>query len=234
MTINFTDAQLTGHCQSSLVTYTDKYQNDKTFQVHQESLDDWQALVAAAKQDGIELAIASSYRSFERQLAIWNRKAIDGANLKNRHNEPLDIKDLSKEQILEAILNWSAVPGGSRHHWGCDMDVYCPSMLDKAGLTLQLEPWEYQAGGPMQELGIWLGNNLQRFGFYRPYQHDLGGVAIEPWHISHQKVSAIAQQQFSLSALSQAIDAADIGLKQLIIDNLEHIYKQYVINTEAP
>ncbi|MCZ8486094.1 D-alanyl-D-alanine carboxypeptidase family protein [Vibrio lentus] len=30
----------------------------------------------------------------------------------------------SEQQKLSAILRWSALPGASRHHWGCDFDVF--------------------------------------------------------------------------------------------------------------
>lgn len=226
MAITFSDAQVLGQCRSSLITLADGYQ------IHQAIEQDWLGLVAAAQKDGIELAIASSYRSFEQQLNIWNNKAQGKRLLNDRNNQPLCFESLTEQQLLSAILNWSALPGASRHHWGCDIDVYCPTMIARE--QLKLEPWEYQQGGPMEKLGSWLDSNLKRFGFYRPYQFDRGGVAIEPWHISHKKVSKIATKQLSLATLHDAIAHCDIRLKPQILDTLESIYNQYVINTESP
>ena len=44
------------------------------------------------------------------------------------------------------ILRWSALPGGSRHHWGTEIDIFDPDLLPQ-GQSLQLEPWEYESGG---------------------------------------------------------------------------------------
>ncbi len=53
------------------------------------------------------------------------------------------------------------------------------------GEKLQLEPWEYQAGGYFYQLTQWLDAHMAEFGFYRPFSTDTGGVAAEPWHLSY-------------------------------------------------
>ncbi len=62
-----------------------------------------------------------------------------------------------------AILRWSALPGGSRHHWGCDFDVYARNLLPP-GTQLQLEPWEYLEGHQLA-FYQWVEANLDSFGF---------------------------------------------------------------------
>ena len=66
----------------------------------------------AALTDGIDIKIVSSYRSFDRQAAIFERKYLkytdDGM-------EPLD--------AVEKIIEYSTIPGTSRHHWGTDVDL---------------------------------------------------------------------------------------------------------------
>jgi len=199
--------------------------------IHHAISDDWHALVLGAHNDGIDLTIASAFRSFDRQQLIWNHKANGLRPVKDFDNNLVDPKLVSQEQLLSFILHWSALPGASRHHWGTDMDIYAPSMLtDK----LQLEPWEYQAGGPMEKLGIWLDDNLTNYGFYRPYHQFNGGVAIEPWHISHVEQSQILFYQLNIQLLEQVVTQHDIGLKELVLDKLDHIYNQYVINVERP
>lgn len=226
MASSFTQAQALGQCELSLVTLTDGYK------LHQSVVDDWHALVSGAQSAGFELAIVSSYRSFEQQLAIWNSKASGQRRVNDRHNKPLDIATLNSNELLNAILTWSALPGASRHHWGCDIDVFSPTMLTRN--ELQLEPWEYQHDGPMAALGKWLDNNLTQYGFFRPYRVDRGGVAIEPWHISHQTTAQYAEKKVTQTALIDAISGADIRLKPQILDTLDDIYKRYVINTEPP
>ncbi|MCB9651596.1 MAG: M15 family metallopeptidase [Deltaproteobacteria bacterium] len=78
---------------------------------------------------------------------------------------------------LRAILNWSALPGGSRHHWGTEMDV-----VDLAAVPpdyrVRLLPDEVAPGGPFHPLHQWLDENLERFGFFRPYARLQGGMYI--------------------------------------------------------
>lgn len=142
----------------------------------------------AAAAAGFELAVASSFRSFERQLAIWCGKVAGERPVLDSQGQPLDITRLSDEQLLWAILRWSALPGASRHHWGTEIDVF-----DRAAVApdyrLQLVPAEYQQDGPFAGLAEWMAARLARddlFGFYRPYACDRGGVAPEPWHLSYR------------------------------------------------
>ena len=146
------------------------------------------AMQQAALADGIELALASSYRSYARQLLIWNEKFTGLRPVLDADSRPLDVTTLNDEARIHAILRWSALPGTSRHHWGTDMDIYAPSLLP-SGQTLQLEPWEYSPSGYFADLTRWLDSHMQEHGFYRPFAHDQGGVAIEPWHLSHSRES---------------------------------------------
>ena len=83
----------------------------------------------AAAHDGFNLQAASSWRSFERQLAIWNGKWRGERPLLDAASQPIDALQLSDEARLHAILRWSALPGTSRHHWGTDLDIYDPDCL---------------------------------------------------------------------------------------------------------
>ena len=221
---HWTAAQLLGQNRDHLVRV------DERHQLHHRVLPPWQALQQAANADGIDLQLASSFRSFDRQLAIWNGKCTGERPLKNRANESVNVADLKEGDILDAVLAWSALPGASRHHWGCDLDVYSPRML--AGQPLQLEPWEYQAGGPMAELGRWLDERLGDFGFFRPYRQDRGGVAVEPWHISYAEVSVPALAELTPEILRQGLASADIALKQTVLAQLDSLYQQYVVNID--
>jgi len=203
----------------------------KNQNIHHAITDDWHALVLGARNDGIDLTIASAFRSFERQQLIWNNKTNGLRPVKDFDNKLVDPTLVSQQQLLNFILHWSALPGASRHHWGTDMDIYAPSMLTE---ELQLEPWEYKNGGPMEKLGTWLDENLTSYGFYRPYHQFNGGVAIEPWHISHVEQSQTLFEQLNIELLEQVITQHDIGLKELVLNQLEHIYNQYVINVEHP
>ena len=103
-------------------------------------VDDLQALASAAKTEGFELRVESAYRSFEKQLSIWNRKARGELTLLSAEGIPME-RPKDEEELMYAILTWSALPGASRHHLGTDIDVVdgaaCPE-----GYEVELTPAE--------------------------------------------------------------------------------------------
>jgi len=182
----------------------------------------------AAAHAGFNLQPASSWRSFERQLAIWNGKWRGERPLLNAHSQPIDTLQLSEVARLHAILRWSALPGTSRHHWGTDLDIYDPDCLP-ADTKLALEPWEYEAGGWFADLSVWLSDHMSDFGFFRPYAKPVGaaiGVAYEPWHISFSLESD--EQRLDPAALALCLQQADIEGKETILANLDEILARYV------
>ena len=86
--------------------------------LHRDIVDDWSALQLASVEAGFDLAIVSAYRSFERQLLIWNEKVEGKRPLLDANGQILDAGGLDDKSLVFAILRWSALPGGSRHHWG--------------------------------------------------------------------------------------------------------------------
>ena len=182
----------------------------------------------AAAYEGFNLQAASSWRGFERQLAIWNGKWRGERPLLDADNQPLDALQLDDMERLHAILRWSALPGTSRHHWGTDLDIYDPDCLP-VGTRLALEPWEYEAGGWFADLGEWLGDHMADFGFFLPYAKPLDaaqGVAYEPWHISFAPESG--EQRLDPDALALCLQQADIEGKECILAHLDEILARYV------
>ncbi len=182
----------------------------------------------AAAHEGFNLQAASSWRGFERQLAIWNGKWRGERPLLDADNQPLDALQLDDMERLHAILRWSALPGTSRHHWGTDLDIYDPDCLP-VGTRLALEPWEYEAGGWFADLGEWLGDHMADFGFFLPYAKPLDaaqGVAYEPWHISFAPESG--EQRLDPNALALCLQQADIEGKECILAHLDEILARYV------
>lgn len=187
------------------------------------------AMQQAAAADGIELAIASSFRPFARQLLIWNGKFNGERPVLDAQCQPLDIATLDEAARIQAILRWSALPGTSRHHWGSDLDVYSPALLP-AGASLQLEPWEYDEGGYFASLSRWLEQHMAKFGFSRPFSHSPQGTgpAREPWHLSHGPSATMAEQSLSLEALRQTLANQPIAGKTALLGQLDHIWRCYV------
>jgi LAS superfamily LD-carboxypeptidase LdcB len=187
----------------------------------------------AAAVDGIDLTPCSSFRDFETQLAIWNRKWAGERPLFDRQGRPLQRAELSDAQALDAILCWSALPGGSRHHWGSDLDLIDAAAIPE-GYKVELLPAEYAETGVFAKLTRWLDGHMHRFGFFRPYRSDRGGVSPEPWHVSYAPVSLPALESLSLSTLRHVLEASDIAGKAQILARLPEIYTRYLLSVDAP
>jgi len=202
---------------------------EKKVGIHQQMLPAFQALITKGKEVGITIEIASGFRSFERQLLIWNNKYTGKNAVKNIDGETLALAKLSSLEIIQSILLFSALPGASRHHWGCDIDIYAPNLLPKEQ-PLQLEAWEYEPTGPMAKLTEFLAKEAQPLGFYFPYDNYRGGVAAEPWHLSYASLANKYQQAFNISTLKRCLNETDIKGKSTITNELTNIVEQFVLN----
>ncbi|MCB1855375.1 MAG: M15 family metallopeptidase [Pseudomonadales bacterium] len=143
-------------------------------------------LQADAREAGFALCIASSFRSYQRQRAIWEGKAGGTRPVYDDAGRQVKMAGLPAAEQLRAILRYSAIPGTSRHHWGTDLDVYDAAAMPP-GYQLQLSPQEVAPGALFDALHCWLDERMaanRSHGFYRPYGRDRGGVAPERWHLS--------------------------------------------------
>ncbi|MBS0376699.1 MAG: M15 family metallopeptidase [Proteobacteria bacterium] len=188
---------------------------------------------AAAARAGIDLMPCSSFRDFDTQVRIWNEKWTGRRTVLDRQSRPLDPARLAPARRVAAILVWSAPPGASRHHWGSDLDVYDRAALPP-GAPLALVPEEYGPAGPFARLTAWLDEHLERFGFYRPYATDRGGVQPEPWHLSHVASAREASRRFRLTTLREAIASAPLEGRAALLEGLEGIYARYVRAVDPP
>ncbi|WP_232301166.1 M15 family metallopeptidase [Gilvimarinus agarilyticus] len=195
--------------------------------LHQDVIAPYQMLADAAQREGFSLQVASGYRSFERQLAIFNAKASGQRPVLDDCGEPVDMTSLSDTDKLWAILRYSALPGASRHHWGSDMDVYDGSALPE-GYSLQLTPSECCQGGVFAELHQWLDDYLPTCDFYRPYARDTGGVAPEPWHLSYAPLAETFSDCLTPDVLARQLAVTDIALQSAVLDNITTIFQRYV------
>ncbi|WP_028862600.1 M15 family metallopeptidase [Psychromonas aquimarina] len=215
--------QLTGQVTSHLT------ETGNGILIHRDAAADFCALQQAAGLAGFNLQIASGFRSFERQQAIWNNKYSAKTAVLDQNEQFLNLAALSELEKLLAILHWSALPGASRHHWGTDFDIYDPDLLP-AEQSLQLTVSEYENNGYFHELNAWLSENMHLFGFYRPYQNYQGGVAAEPWHISYYPIAEKALKQLDLHLIEDTIINNNVLGKSLICQQLPMIYKQFICN----
>jgi LAS superfamily LD-carboxypeptidase LdcB len=213
---------LTGRTTDQLVPF----QEGKHL-VHREMNQSLVDLFNAAKNEGFDLAITSTFRSFETQKIIWNEKSQGLRAVLDSNSIPVDLSSKSNEEILFLILRWSAIPGGSRHHWGTDLDVF-DKLAIPADYKVQLIPSEYESQGPFYQLSLWLNENLDRFGFFRPYSRDCDGIAPEPWHLSYRPLSEKLLAEYTYDRFVEHLNLSDFRLLEEALDNSFEIYQRFI------
>lgn len=200
--------------------------------VHEGVVAPFLALKRDAQAEGFDLRILSGFRSFDRQLSIWNRKARGEQEVLDDDAVPLDVEKMSDQDLVFAILRWSALPGCSRHHWGTDLDVY-DAAATPAGYEIQLIPAEVDVGGMFGPLHQWLDDRIANgdsYGFVRPYDVDRQGVAPERWHISYNPLAASYQRALTAEVSRNAIERANMVLKDTVLLHIDEIHKRFITN----
>lgn len=123
----------------------------------------------------ITLPVVSATRNYTKQEEIWTNKWF---NVYNNISQPID-------RAL-AILQYSSMPGTSRHHWGTDVDLYA---LDNY----------YFSFGDGKVIYDWLTENAASYGFCQPYTDGrCAGYNQERWHWSYQPISSILLRDWVL------------------------------------
>ncbi len=189
-------------------------------------------LRAAARGDGIDLAVVSGHRDLGRQVAVWNSKFRGERRLLDRRGVELERARLSDREAVDAILIWSALPGASRHHWGTDVDVIDRAALPP-GYQVQLTREEF-TDGALARFSVWLDEHAGRFGFFRPYASDRGGIMPEPWHLSYAAIARPALLGLTLEVLAEAIASASLDAREQVLVRLPELYERYVVSVDEP
>jgi LAS superfamily LD-carboxypeptidase LdcB len=143
----------------------------------------FQAMAIAARKEGIELRVLSGTRTFEQQKSIWNavwnsERALNGKRIPGSE---------STLHRASKLLEWIAMPGTSRHHWGTDLDINA------------VDPCYFEYGRGKREF-LWLSANAQRFGFCQPYgpmDRRLSGYREEKWHWSYMPLAQSMLEAFA-------------------------------------
>ena len=118
--------------------------------------------VAAAKAEGLTVYITSSFRNYDTQEYLFNKKV----------NEYISSEG-SREAAIEKAKTIVAYPGSSEHQLGlaCDIvDKYYQYMNETLETTA---------------LSQWMASHSAEYGFILRYpknKSDITGVMFEPWH----------------------------------------------------
>ena len=132
----------------------------------------------AAFTAGHDIKMVSSFRDFYHQQRIWERKYIN-------YTEDLGLEPMD---AIEKIIEYSTIPGTSRHHWGTDIDMVDGYRQVKGGV---LDPDKFEPGGPYEAFKQWLDENSEKYGFVLVYTKNprRRGFKYEPWHFSYAPIS---------------------------------------------
>jgi len=188
---------------------------------------------ADARSAGIDLLPYSAFRDFRTQLRIWNGKFSGKKPLYDIEGHVRDFGALSPSEVIDCILNWSALPGGSRHQWGTEIDVVDAAVMPP-GYTPALLPDEVAPGGMFSTLHHWLDTHMGQYGFFRPYKYFKGGMYPEPWHLSYAALSMPALRQLTVELLTEVIQEADMLGKELVLERIPEIHQAHVLNIVLP
>lgn len=143
--------------------YTDK----PNMMLRKEAFDAFKNMWESAQKAGITLKIISSTRTFVQQKGIWEEK---WGRFAAQAPAP-------KDRALK-ILEYSSMPGSSRHHWGTDIDLN------------DLNNPAFEAGGKHEKVYQWLQAHAHEYGFCQPYTAGRpSGYHEEKWHWSFSALS---------------------------------------------
>lgn len=148
--------------------------------MRKEAFEAFKKMWDAAKKDGVTLNIISSTRNFNQQKNIWEGK---WKRFAQEAPEP--------EARALKILEYSSMPGSSRHHWGTDVDL---NDLNNAA---------FESGGKYEKVYVWLTAHAHEYGFCQPYTQKgpsrPHGYNEERWHWSYEPLSKPFLTQYKAS-----------------------------------
>lgn len=167
----------------------------------------------AAKEKGFNIHVISSYRSYTHQNGIWERK------YKNYRGQ-----GLSHQKTIEKIIQYSTIPGTSRHHWGTDLDIIDATKGIPAN---PLSEVHFNKGGRMHNFKLWLDENSEKFGFFLVYTNKAGrkGFAYEPWHFSYKPVSLKMLKEYNKLDLKKILQSNQLMGSGNFTDDFIEKYK---------
>jgi zinc D-Ala-D-Ala carboxypeptidase len=156
----------------------------------------------------IPFIVVSATRNYVYQNSIWQRK---WNALLPKLSDP--------QKIAKEILQYSSMPGTSRHHWGTDIDI----------TSVSSEYFQYDPKGII--LYKWLQENMPKYGFCQAFNEGRkGGYQPEEWHWSYKPIASqyIAEYKAILehypNTITQVLDF--IGHDKI---ELEKLVKEYVL-----
>lgn len=179
---SFDKDYLMGHFDPAVhpdfVRIADRYASRTGLYMRREAYEAFKRMHEAAAAEGIRLKILSAARNFNYQKGLWEAKWTGARRLSDGTNAARDIQAPTQRALR--ILEYSAMPGASRHHWGTDIDL---NALNNA----------YFSSGEGLRVFTWLEEHAPGYGFCRPYiekgEKRPNGYNEEKWHWSYRPLA---------------------------------------------
>ncbi len=171
----------------------DEYLGGSRVWGHKDAVAAFVRMAEAAAVNGYKLKVVSAFRSFDDQKQIWEDK-WNGKTLVAGKKLPQSVPD-PKARALK-ILEFSSMPGTSRHHWGTDFDLN----------SLNNSYFNTRDG---KRLHDWLMAHAPQYGFCQVYSEKTDGrtgYEEEKWHWSYMPIATWYLQQYPV----------DVGYERLI------------------
>jgi LAS superfamily LD-carboxypeptidase LdcB len=203
--LEFTRDQLIGKGNSDII------QSGYTNTMHKLTKAALEEMKAAAAKEGITIEVVSAYRSFQRQKEIYESKY-----------KRYIAQGLTPLDSIIKIIEYSTIPGTSRHHWGTDLDLIDGGIRPRPESVLQ--PQLFHGDGPFCKLKDWLNIHANSFGFYEVYTNNANrkGFNYEPWHFSYAPVSKPMLQAY------KKLDVKQIILQEQML-GAEHFTDEFIL-----
>ncbi len=165
----------------------------------------------AAESAGFNIEVVSAYRNYNRQNAIWTRKY-----------KAFTSEGLTPIEAIKKIVEYSTIPGTSRHHWGTDIDMIDGNATRPESV---LQAAHFHGKGPFCKFKEWMNTHAQSFGFYEVYSDkpNRKGFKYEPWHFSYLPTSKPMLAQY------RKLDIKTMLSEEKLIGS-EHFTKEFVDN----
>mgnify|MGYP006396099327 CR=1 FL=1 len=172
--------------------------------LHKDVIEPFLAMQRAAAADGISISTVSAFRSYERQKEIFEGKF-----------ERFTGQGMDPEAAIDKIIEYSTIPGTSRHHWGTELDLI-DAAVDQPESSL--EPENYHGKGAYCKLKEWMDLHAESFGFYLVYTDNplRKGFKYEPWHYSYAPVSIPMMKAYKEIDLQQFLSQGQLMGKEYI------------------
>ena len=169
-------------------------QRTSSYQLRPEAALAFEEMRKAAREEvNVQIQVVSSFRDYNHQNRIWTRKYDRYIN-----------QGLSPLDAISKIIEYSTIPGTSRHHWGTDIDIIDLNATQPKDVLL---PENFHENGPYCELREWLEERAADFEFHIVYtnKENRKGFKYEPWHYSYAPVAKPLLQAYRKLPLQEIL-----------------------------